>query len=57
MSRELLCAFFSRDMTDPFASVGYHRTGALNVVDLANVDTISFIATEDLGKMLSERNV
>lgn len=41
---------YPRDMTDPFAGIGFHRTGALNVVDLANIDTISFIATEDLGK-------
>lgn len=41
---------FPRDMTDPFALTSLGRTAALNVVDLANIDTISFIATEDLGK-------
>lgn len=41
---------FPRDMTDPFGLTGLGKTAALNVVDLANIDTISFIATEDLGK-------
>lgn len=45
---------FARDMTDPFAGLDFNRTGALNVVDLANVDTISFIATEDLGKCYAD---
>jgi phenylacetate-coenzyme A ligase PaaK-like adenylate-forming protein len=39
-----------RDMTDPFAYMPAGRTGALNIIDLANVDTISFIATDDLGR-------
>ena len=38
-----------RDETDPF-SLG-HTAGAINVVDLANIWSCSFIATEDLGKM------
>ncbi|MEM9929671.1 MAG: acyl transferase, partial [Bacteroidota bacterium] len=40
-----------RDITDPLSSVGTGKTGALNLTDLANVDTISFIATDDLGKV------
>ncbi len=39
-----------RDMTDPFHWMPTGRTGAINVVDLANLDTISFIATDDLGR-------
>jgi hypothetical protein len=38
-----------RDETDPF-SVG-HSSGAINVIDLANIWSCSFIATEDLGKL------
>ncbi|RYZ57321.1 MAG: acyl transferase [Chitinophagaceae bacterium] len=37
-----------RDETDPF-SLG-HCSGAINVVDLANLWSCSFIATEDLGR-------
>lgn len=38
-----------RDETDPF-SLG-HRSGAINVIDLANLWSCSFIATEDLGRL------
>lgn len=41
----------AREITDPFATVGPGKTGALNLVDLANLDTISFIATDDLGRI------
>ncbi len=40
-----------RDVTDPFALTDYGRTAALNLVDLANLDTISFIASDDLGRV------
>jgi hypothetical protein len=30
------------------------RTGVINVIDLANLDTIAFIATEDLGKVYAD---
>ncbi|MCY3998709.1 MAG: acyl transferase [Flavobacteriaceae bacterium] len=42
------------DMTDPFKNLGYHQTGAINLIDLANIDSCSFIATQDLGKLRSE---
>ena len=38
-----------RDETDPF-STG-HTSGAINVIDLANLWSCSFVATDDLGKM------
>ena len=38
-----------RDETDPF-SFSKH-TGAINVIDLANIHSCSFIATDDLGKL------
>lgn len=41
---------YSREVTDPFAVERHGQTGALNIIDLANLDTISFIATDDLGK-------
>lgn len=40
-----------RDITDPLGSLAAGRTGALNLTDLANLDTISFIATDDLGRV------
>ena len=43
-----------RSVDDPFDVWGSHenplRTGAINVIDLANQDTIAFIATDDLGR-------
>jgi hypothetical protein len=41
----------TREITDPFAQPVPGRTGALNIIDLANLDTISFIATDDLGRV------
>ncbi|HEX5170560.1 MAG TPA: acyl transferase [Cyclobacteriaceae bacterium] len=38
-----------RDVTDPF-QVGIETVGGINVADLANFHSISFIETEDLGK-------
>lgn len=40
-----------RDVTDPFATTAFGRTAALNLTDLANLDTISFIASDDLGRV------
>lgn len=45
---------FSREITDPLQLQDVQRTGALNIIDLANLDTISFIATEDLGKVYAD---
>jgi len=39
-----------RDYADPFSFLGPMRTGGINVIDLANIDSCSFIATSDLGK-------
>ncbi len=39
------------EINDPFCAVPPGRTGTLNFIDLANIDTCSFIATEDLGKV------
>ena len=44
----------TREITDPLHLQAFERTGALNIIDLANVDTISFIATEDLGKVYAD---
>lgn len=39
-----------RDMYDPFQYCNVGATGGINVIDLANLDSCSFIATQDLGK-------
>lgn len=38
-----------RDPHDPFTFYGYGRTGGVNIIDLANVYSCSFIETSDLG--------
>lgn len=40
-----------REVTDPFRKGLEKQTGGINVIDLANFRTISFIETEDLGKI------
>ncbi len=40
-----------RDANDPLSYVGPGETGGINIIDLANKDTCSFIATQDLGRM------
>ncbi len=41
----------ARELTDPLQSYRSARTGVLNIIDLANLDTIAFIATDDLGRV------
>ena len=43
-----------RDLSDPFEKGLQNETGGINVIDLANWHTISFIETEDLGKAHSD---
>jgi len=40
-----------RDTEDPFHDLDLGRTGGVNVIDLANLNSCSFIATQDLGRM------
>lgn len=40
-----------REMDDPFSWAPDGRTGGINVIDLANVFSCCFIATQDLGRM------
>lgn len=39
-----------RDIEDPFQFVNDGISGGINIIDLANVNTCSFIATQDVGK-------
>jgi hypothetical protein len=43
-----------RDINDPFCFLEEHKTGGINVVDLANLYSCSFIATQDLGRITGE---
>ena len=40
-----------RDTEDPLSLLPKGKTGGINVIDLANVNSCSFIATQDLGKL------
>mgnify|MGYP007106868818 FL=1 len=39
----------TRDLNDPFARTGSGRSGGINVIDLANVYSCSFLQTQDFG--------
>ncbi len=41
----------SKEISDPLASLTFGKTGMLNIIDLANIDSCCFIGTEDLGKV------
>lgn len=43
-----------RDPADPLSSVPEGKTGGMNIIDLANVDSCAFIATQDLGRLHGE---
>lgn len=42
------------ELNDPFCLTKPGRTGVLNIIDLANLDTCSFIQTEDLGRVFPD---
>ena len=44
-----------RNAEDPFAYMEEGRSGAINIIDLANLHSCSFIATQDLGKILDDK--
>lgn len=46
----------TREITDPLSLQQIGKTGVLNIIDLANFQTISFIATDDLGKVHSDNS-
>jgi hypothetical protein len=43
-----------REVDDPFSYESFGKTGGINVVDLANIYSCSFIATQDLGKVYED---
>lgn len=40
-----------RDINDPLSSMPCGKTGGINIIDLANIYSCSFIAVQDLGKL------
>lgn len=44
-----------RNTEDPFSYEKEGRTGAINIIDLANIHSCSFIATQDLGKITEDK--
>ncbi|MEN4759175.1 acyl transferase [Chryseobacterium sp. C39-AII1] len=44
-----------RNAEDPFNYEQEGRTGAINIIDLANIHSCSFIATQDLGKTFGDQ--
>jgi phenylacetate-coenzyme A ligase PaaK-like adenylate-forming protein len=43
-----------RDTNDPISTLTTGKTGGINVIDLANINSCSFIATQDLGKTYAD---
>jgi len=46
----------ARDPNDPMTLVTGGRAGGINVIDLANINSCSFIATQDLGRIYSDNS-
>ncbi|WP_375325613.1 acyl transferase [Flagellimonas sp. GZD32] len=47
----------TRDTEDPLTLLNNGKTGGVNIIDLANVYSCSFIATQDLGKIHPDNNI
>lgn len=44
----------TRDTNDPMSLLDTDKAGGVNVIDLANINSCSFIATQDLGKVYAD---
>ncbi|HZX58945.1 MAG TPA: acyl transferase, partial [Mucilaginibacter sp.] len=44
----------ARDTNDPMTELGINQTGGINVIDWANINSCSFIATQDLGRIYDD---
>lgn len=43
-----------RDTNDPLTLISGKHTGGINIIDLANINSCSFIATQDLGRVYED---
>ncbi|GAB2691777.1 acyltransferase [Mucilaginibacter koreensis] len=46
----------TRDTNDPLHLLGTNATGGVNIIDLANINSCSFIATQDLGRVYEDQS-
>ena len=44
----------TRDVEDSLTIISDQKTGGMNIIDLANYNSCSFIATQDLGKVYAD---
>lgn len=44
----------TKEITDPFQNAATGKTGVINVIDLANIDSCAFIETQDLGRLYGD---
>lgn len=49
--------FLIREIDDPLMIRNDNKTGGINVIDLANQNSCSFIATKDLGRLVKNNNI
>ena len=45
---------FTRDTEDALTILPHGKTGGLNIIDLANINSCAFIATQDLGRLSND---
>jgi phenylacetate-coenzyme A ligase PaaK-like adenylate-forming protein len=45
---------FAKEINDPFVAQILGKSGQISVIDLANLDTCAFIATEDVGRVFTD---
>ena len=46
----------TRDTNDPLSLLTDDKAGGINIIDLANINSCSFIATQDLGKVYADKS-
>lgn len=46
----------ARQTDDPFSATRKGKTGGINVIDLANIDSCAFIETQDLGRIYEDES-
>jgi hypothetical protein len=47
---------FIREITDPLSMQKKGKIGGVNIIDLANLDSCSFLATDDLGRIYDDNS-
>ena len=47
---------WTRNINDALEILSQGKTGGVNIIDLANINSCSFIATQDLGRVYKDNN-